>query len=175
MELAFGAKEFFDNFLIYHYLFFGFLFLFGILLLVLGIVAKRSSFFSFLFYFGSFTSLFVGPFVGSYYLEEYLRGTKLEDVKVARLSYTKAIVLTAKMTNIGRAPISKSYVLTTLVKRDPNSIKEFINILRPAKVHKVSLDAPLKGKESMDIRVVMDISDVKNPSTFDLYYQIKSF
>lgn len=175
MELPFSVKEFFNNFLIYHYLFFGFLFLFAILLLVLGIVFRRKSFLAFLFYFSSFASAFIGPFAGSYYLEEYLRATSLEEVKVTRLTYTKAIVLSAKLKNNGRTLVNTSYISLSLVKKDDNSIKEFINILRPEKIEKKIISVPLAGKEHTDIRIVLDISDVKEPQKFSLFYQLKSF
>lgn len=175
MELPFEVREFFHNFLIYHYLFFGFLFLFSILLLVLGIVFRRRSILSFLFYFSSFISIFFAPFIGAFYLEEYLRGITLQNIKVSRLVYTKAIVVSAKMKNNGRAPLHTTHLLFSLVKKDNNSIREFINILKPIKTEKITIQEPVKQGETIDIRAVLDISQIEDPNSYAIYYKAKSF
>ncbi len=175
MELPFEIREFFHNFLIYHYLFFGFLFLFSILLLLLGIVFRKKSTLSFLFYFTSFTSLFFAPFVGAFYLEEYLRGAALQNVKVSRLVYTQAIVVTAKLHNKGRTPLNTTHLLFSIVKKDNNSIREFINVLRPEKTEKITMQNSVAPGESIDVRAVLDISQIKEPNTYTIYYKLKSF
>lgn len=175
MEVPFEIREFFHNFLIYHYLFFGFLFLFSILLLVLGVVFRKKSKLSFLFYFSSFLSLFFAPFVGSFYLEEYLRGVTLQNMKVSRLVYTEAIVVSAKLHNKGRVPLNTTHLLFSVVKKDNNSIREFVNVLRPVKTDKITMQEIVAPGESIDIRAVLDISQIKEPNRYAIYYKLKSF
>lgn len=175
MELPFGIKEFFHNFLIYHYIFFGVLFLASLFMLLLGVMFRRKLFISLLFYLAAFFGFTVAPFVGLYYIEEYLRGSSLENIKVVRLVYTPAIVVTADLKNSGKSTIKKTNLVFSLVKKDNNGILEFVNIFKPAKVQKVELKYALTPGNSRDIRVVLDTTNIANPSAYTIYYQIKSF
>lgn len=175
MQFAFGVKDFFHNFLIYHYLFFGILFFVAILTLILGVILRRKHLFAAFFYTISFLSLFIAPFVGSYYLEEYTRGSSLENIKVSRLVYTKAIVVSAELKNNGKTAIRETHLLFSMVKKNNNSILEFINIYKPVKIQKIYLKYPLTPNETRDIRVVLDVSTIAVPASCAVYYQIKSF
>jgi hypothetical protein len=173
--LPFGLKEFFHNFFIYHYLFLGVLFFVAVLLLILGVILRRRLIFALFFYLLSFLTFTAGPIVGLYYLEEYLRKTSLENVKVARLVYTKAIVITADIRNEGKIPLKKTSIVISLVKKNNNSILEFINIFSPIKADKIELKMPLVPSEARDVRMVVDITKITNPAAYAVYYQIKSF
>lgn len=175
MELPFGIREFFHSFLIYHYLFLGTLFFAILLTIVLGVMLRKIPIVSFLFYFISFLGVSVAPFAGLYFVEEYLRGSALERINVARLVYTPAIVITADLTNNGNSQIKKTNLLFSFVKKNDNSILEFVNMLKPAKVQKIELKYQLASGNSKDVRVVLDTSNLPNPSSYAIYYQIKSF
>lgn len=175
MVLAFDIKDFFHNFLIYHYLFFIILFLVALFLLFMGIALRRKLFLAFIFYITSFLTITVAPVTGSYYLEEYLRKTSLENIKVSRLVYTKAIVITANLTNKGKIPIKKSYIVLSMVKKNNNSILEFFNTFSPAASQKIFLQIPIKPGENSEVRFVFDISKVNAPALYDVYYVVKSF
>lgn len=175
MELAFGIKDFFHSFLIYHYLFFIILFLAALFLLFMGITLRKRLFFALIFYIASFLAITAAPIAGSYYLEEYLRKSSLENVKVSRLVYTKAIVITANLTNKGKIPIKKSHIVFSMVKKNDNSILEFFNTFSPAASQKIVLQIPIKPGESSEVRFVFDISKVAAPTSYDVHYTIKSF
>lgn len=175
MELAFGIKDFFHSLLIYHYLFFIILFLAALFLLFMGIALRKKPLFAFIFYVASFLTITVAPVAGFYYLEEYLRKTSLENIKVLRLVYTKAIVITANLTNKGKIPIKKSYIMLSMVKKNDNSILEFFNTFSPAASQKILLQIPIKPGESSEVRFVFDISKVVSPESYDVRYVIKSF
>lgn len=174
MVLPFGLKEFFYSFFIYHYLFLGVLFFVAVLLLILGIVLRRKLIFALFFYLLSFLSFTVAPIAGIYYLEEYFRKTSIDNIKVARLVYTKAIVITADIKNDGKIPIKKTSVVISLVKKNNNSILEFINIFSPVKTDKIEFKMPLTPSDTKDIRIVIDTTKIANPSAYAIYYQIKS-
>lgn len=175
MQLAFGVKDFLHNLLIYHYIFYALLFVFAFLMLLLGIYLRRKTTIALFFYIGSFLALFCAPFVGSYYIEEYLRSSSLQSIKVTRLVYSKTIVVTANLVNMGVAPIKETNLLFLLVKKDKNSILERLNTFKPVVTNKIKLKEPLKPNENREIRVVLDITKVATPSLYTLYYQIKSF
>jgi len=175
VDFAFGVKDFFHNFLIYHYLFFGVLFFASIFMLILGVILRKRVLFAVFFYIGSFTSLFIAPFVGSYYLEEYIRGSSLQNIKIARLVYTPAIIVSGELKNNGKIATKGTYLLFSMVKKDNNSILEFINIFKPVKTQKVYLKYQLAPNETKEIRVVLDISKITIPTSYAVYYQIKSF
>ncbi len=175
MQFAFGVKEFFHNFLIYHYLFFGVLFFVAILTLVLGIALRKRLLAALFFYTSSFLAIFIAPFVGSYYLEEYIRGSSLQNIKISRLVYTPAIVVSAEVKNNGIIPIKETYLLFSMVKKNNNSILEFINMLKPAKTQKIHLKYPLSPNNTKEVRVVIDVSNIQLPASYAVYYQIKSF
>jgi len=175
VQFAFEAVDFFHNFLIYHYLFFGVLFFVAVLTLVLGVILRRKHLLAAFFYIISFSTLFIAPFVGSYYLEEYIRSSSLQNIKISRLVYTKAIVVSAELKNNGVIPIKKTHLLLSMIKKDNNSILEFINLFKPAKTQKIYLQYPLAPNETREIRVVLDISKIALPTSYAVYYQIKSF
>lgn len=175
MELPFGVREFFHSFLIYHYIFLATLFFTTLFILMLGIMLRKIPIVSILFYIISFLGVTVAPFVGVYYIEEYLRGSSLENIKVARLVYTPAIVVTADLKNVGKTTIKKTNLVFNLVKKDNNGILEFINVFKPSRVQKIEFKYPLTPGNSRDIRVVIDTSGMTNPSSYAVYYQIKSF
>ncbi|HOI83514.1 MAG TPA: DUF2393 family protein [Campylobacterales bacterium] len=175
MEFPFGIREFFHSFLIYHYIFLATLFLATLFVLTLGIMLRKVPIVSILFYIVSFLGVTVAPFAGVYYIEEYLRGSSLDNIKVARLVYTPAIVITADLKNTGKSAIKKTNLVFSLVKKDNNGILEFVNIFKPARVQKVDFKYQLTPGNSRDIRVVLDTAGIANPSSYAIYYQIKSF
>lgn len=175
MELPFGIREFFDNFLIYHYIFAVLIFLISLTLLSLGIFFRKKHFLAAFFYLFSFISVAFAPFVGFYYIEEYLRGSSLKNLEVTRLVYTPAIVLTAEIKNNGAATLKKTNLLFSVVKKNNNSILQAINIFKPARTQKITIKHSLKAGQSESIRVVLDISKIQNPNSYSLYYRIKSF
>jgi hypothetical protein len=175
VELPFGIREFFHSFLIYHYLFFGILFLVAIFLLSLGVMLRKRLIFALFFYLLSFLSLSAGPVVGSYYLEEYLRKASLQNIKITRLVYTKAIIFTAELKNEGRIPFKKTNIVISIVKKDNNSILQFFNMFSPAQVCKTELRIPIESGNICDIRIVVDITKINAPLDYAVYYQVKSF
>jgi hypothetical protein len=175
MDFPFGTHEFFYHLSMYHYLFFGVMFVIAICFLILGVIYRKSPMAALLFYTLSFVGLFAGPFVGAYYIEEYLRSSSLQNIDVLRLTYTKAIVVNADIKNNGKAKLKDSYVSFCMVKKNKNSILEFINSIKAAHVQKYTFNLPIDKGASEHIRVVVDTSKLAVPTDYALYYQIKSF
>ena len=175
MELPFGLREFFHSFLIYHYLFFGILFVVAIFLLFLGVILRKKLIFALFFYTLSFLSVFVAPIVGSFYLEEYLRKSSLQNIKITRLVYTKAIVFTAELKNDGKIPLKNTHIVISMVKKDNNSILQFFNLFTPSNVLKTELKMPIEPSGARDVRIVIDTTKINVPTECAIYYQLKSF
>lgn len=175
MDFPFGLREFLHNLTMYHYLFFALSFIASICFLILGIVYRKSHAAAMFFYTLSFLGLIVAPVVGAYYIEDYLRASSLKNIDVLRLTYTKAIVVNADIKNDGKTKIKTTYVSLCMVKKNKNSILEFLNSIKAAHAQKYSYQIPMEKGESKHIRAVIDTTKLQNPSDYWVFYQIKSF
>jgi hypothetical protein len=175
MDFPFGIHEFLNNLTVYHYIFFALGFIASILLFLLGIVFRKRHGAALFFYLLSFIGLLVAPIIGAYYTEEYLRASSLKNIDILRLTFTKAIVLNADIQNDGNSNIGTTYISLQMVKKDKNSILQFINTLKPAYTQKYVYKLPMQKGESAHIRAVIDTTKLPNPSNYFIFYQIKSF
>lgn len=175
MDFPFGLREFLNSLTMYHYLFFGLSFIASICFLILGIVYRKSHAAAMFLYTLSFLGLIVAPVAGAYYIEDYLRASSLQNIDVLRLTYTKAIVVNADIKNDGKSKIKTTYISLCMVKKNKNSILEFINSIKAAHVQKYTYKIPMEKGESQHIRAVIDTTKLPNPTDYSVFYQIKSF
>ena len=175
MEFAFDLKEFFRSLLIYHYVFFGVASFLTIAMMILGVILRRHLWAALLCFGLSFFGFSIGVPVGGYFLESYLRPSSLQNVTVHRLEFSKAIVFTADIKNEGGIKSDKQYLVLKLVKKEENSILQYVHLLNPIISKKSHFLQEIAPSESKSVRIVLDVNKVKNLSDYVVFYEIKTF
>ena len=175
MEFAFDLKEFFRSLLIYHYVFFGVASFLTIAMMILGVILRRHLWAALLCFGLSFFGFSIGVPVGGYFLESYLRPSSLQNVTVHRLEFSKAIVFTADIKNDGGLKSHKQYLVLKLVKKEENSILQYVHLLNPVISKKSHFLQEIAPSESKSVRIVLDVNKVKNLSDYVVFYEIKTF
>ncbi len=121
-----SAKELLQGFLLHDYLLFGAIFLVALLLLLVTFLLRKRPFLALLLFMFGAMALVGGSYFAYDYLHAYLFKSRVEIVETKKLTFTKAVVLKAKLYNDSKFDFSECKVEAALHKKLENRYKNLL-------------------------------------------------
>lgn len=145
------------HFSMYDYIAYAWLILLFFVTILLSIlIAKKSPIFSILILLISLALLFIGPFFLKYQLDTYLRPSLVTNVETKKLTFSDSLIVTGTIQNLSKKEFSTCDIDIKIIKTDKNSIKKFINKLKPLRKKTISINEHIEVNATKDFRVVFD-------------------
>ena len=158
-------SSFIDNLIPYDYILFGASFSLFILFIILGILLRHKTFVSVLLIVIAFLLIILGPTLGYFKMHEYIFANEVSIVSQKRLTFTKAVVVYAKLTNTSKVNFSTCKINFEVYKVSGNDIKDYIYKFKPLKKMSILKHDITKGS-SIDIKAIIE------PFTYKKDYNI---
>ncbi|WP_321777433.1 DUF2393 family protein [Sulfurimonas sp.] len=117
---------FINELITYDYILFGGAFILFILFIILGIVLRKKTFLAIFFILLSFVILFGFPTIGYVKMHEFLFKNSIELVSEKKLTFTKAVVINATITNDSKRYFKTCRITAKAYKVSKNKLKSFI-------------------------------------------------
>jgi len=158
-------SSFIDNLIPYDYILFGASFSLFILFIILGIILRNKTFIAIIFFILAFSIIIFGPTLGYIKMHEYLFKNEISIVSQKKLTFTKAVVIKAKLTNLSKHNFELCKISIKAYKVSGNSIKDYIYQFKPFKKMSIIEHNIAKGS-STDIKAILE------PFTFSKDYNL---
>ena len=158
-------SSFIENLIPYDYILFGVSFSLFVLFIILGILLRSKTFISVLLLLMAFVIIILGPTLGYSKMHEYLFKNEVSIKSQKKLTYVKAVVVQAKLTNTSKYNFSVCKVKLSVYKVTKNSIKNYIYKLKPFKQMSILKYDIMKGS-------TIDIKAIVEPFTYSKDYNI---
>jgi hypothetical protein len=138
----------------YDYIAFSWLILtFFIALLLAILLAKKSAILSIVILLFSLVLLGGGPFVLKHMLDGYLRPTKTTLNSVKKLHFSDILLVDATLQNTSKHPFSICTINTKVYKRSENSLKKFIDTLKPLRKKSIVIQKSIEVNQTQDVKI----------------------
>lgn len=124
-------NAFIHDLVLYDYILFGGVFFLFLLLVILGIVARRRTYIAIPLILIAFTTLILGPTLGYIEMHNYLYKNKTTIINQKKLTFTKAIVLNGSVKNESNRDFKRCKITAKVYKSTKNEIKDFIFSFKP--------------------------------------------
>lgn len=121
---------FINELITYDYILFGGTFILFILFIILGIALRRKTIIAIFFILVSFVILFGAPTVGYIKMHEYLFANSLKITNEKKLTFTKAVVINATITNDSKRYFDSCKITAKAHKISKNKLKNFLYSLK---------------------------------------------
>ena len=154
-----------DNLIPYDYILFGVSFSLFVLFIILGILLRNKTLISVFFLLIAFVTIILGPTLGYSKMHEYLFKNEVIIISQKKLSFIKAIVVQAKLTNTSKTDFGICKVHFEAYKVSGNSIKDYIYKFKPLRQMSILKYDITKGS-SIDVKAILE------PFTYSKDYNI---
>ena len=158
-------SSFIDNLIPYDYILFGVSFSLFILFIILGILLRQKTFISVLLFIIAFSIIIFGPTLGYFKMHEYLFKNEVNIVSQKKLTFIKAVVIQAKLTNTSSTDFGICKIHFEAYKVSGNTIKDYIYKFKPLKQMSI-LEYDIAKGSSIDIKAILE------PFTYTKDYNI---
>jgi len=122
---------FINELITYDYILFGGAFVLFILFIILGIALRQKTFLAIFFILLSFVILFGAPTIGYVKMHEFLFKNSLELTSEKKLTFTKAVVINATITNDSKRYFKNCTITAKAHKMSKNKLKTFLYSFKP--------------------------------------------
>lgn len=162
-----------NHFTMHDYVAYAWLILIFFVFILLAIfLAKKSLATSLLAFILSLVILFVAPFVLKHYLDQFLRPNQITTV-AKKLNFSNTLIVSGNIKNISKKDFSLCSIHVSVISDSKNTIKNFLNALKPLTKKTILIQEGIKVNESMDFRIVFDNylhnSDINVSAKADCY------
>lgn len=146
-----------DSLTMYDYAAFGWLLFLLVVLILLSILfsKKKPKLATFMILF-SFIMMFTAPIGIKIFLDNSVRKVEIQDQNHTYLSFSKALVVTGKIHNLGKINMNKCYIKTKILKQTDNKYLNMLYYLKPIKQRTIVLDKNISKNSSKELKVVFE-------------------
>lgn len=156
-RLKASISVYMEHFTAYDYIAYAWLALLFFAMILLSIlVARRGPVFSIFILMLSLVLLFAGPFILKHYLDRYLRPSLSTLIEVKKLNFSDALMVTGSIKNISKKSFSICRVDISVIENSDNSVKVFLNQLKPLRKKTIVVDETIELNMTKDFRAVFD-------------------
>jgi len=148
-------SSFINNLIPYDYILFGVSFSLFVLFIILGILLRHKTFISVFLLLLAFIIIIFGPTLGYFKMHEYLFKNEVSIVSQKKLTFTKAVVIQAKLTNTSNKNFSICKIYFEAYKVSGNTIKDYIYKFKPLKQMSI-LKYDLPKGQTIDIKAILE-------------------
>lgn len=148
-------SSFIEELIPYDYVLFGVSFSLFVLFVILGILLRQKTFISILLFIIGFSIIIFGPTLGYIKMHEYLFKNEVSIVSQKKLTFTKAVVVEGKLTNISNTNFSICKINFEAYKVSGNSIKDYIYKFKPLKKMSILKYDIAKG-QTIDVKAILE-------------------
>ena len=148
-------SSFIEELIPYDYVLFGVSFSLFVLFVILGILLRQKTFISILLFIIGFSIIIFGPTLGYIKMHEYLFKNEVSIVSQKKLTFTKAVVVEGKLTNISNTNFSICKINFEAYKVSGNSIKDYIYKFKPLKRMSILKYDITKG-QTIDVKAILE-------------------
>jgi uncharacterized SAM-binding protein YcdF (DUF218 family) len=149
----------------YDYVLFGISFILFFLLVVLGILLRKHTFFALIFIILGFSVLLVAPTLGYVKLHEFLFKNSLVLLSQKRLEFTQAVVVKGSITNESKKPFAECKITASAYKVTSNKYKNYLKKLKPFQKMSIVLNN-IAVSETQNFKIIIE------PFTYQYDYNI---
>ena len=144
-----------DSLTMYDYTAFGWLLLLLIVLILLAILtSKKKPTLATLLIFFTFILMFTAPIGIKIFLDKSVRKVEIHDQNSTLLNFSKALVVTGEIHNLGKIDMTKCYIKTKILKNTDNKYLNILYTLKPIRQRTTILDENLTKNSSKELKVV---------------------
>ncbi|NWF66748.1 MAG: DUF2393 family protein [Campylobacterales bacterium] len=149
-------KDFIDSLILYDYIGFGFVFILFLTLIFIAILLKRNTFLTLFFTILSFILLFTAPIGVPFCVDKYIKSPDINTTQIKELKFVDNLIIEGILINSGKVDYRKCRVVAKIYYKDKFIVKEYLNMLKPIYKRSINLENPIKRKEEVDFRMVID-------------------
>ncbi len=146
-----------DSLTMYDYAAFGWLLFLLIALILLAILSskKKPKLAASLIFF-TFVLMFTAPLGIKIFLDKSVRKVEIQDQNHTHLNFSKALVITGKLHNLGKINMHKCYIKTKVLKQTDNKYLNILYNLKPIRQRTTILDENITQDSSKELKVVFE-------------------
>jgi len=146
-----------DSLTMYDYAAFGWLlFLLVILILLALLSSKKKPKLAVSLIFLTFILMFTAPIGIKIFLDKSVRKVEIQDQNSTLLNFSKALVVTGKLYNLGKIDMTRCYIKTKILKQTDNKYLNILYNLKPIRQRTTILDENLTQNSSKELKVVFE-------------------
>ena len=156
--LKLSLLTYIKHFGLYDYLAFGWLFItFLVLIILAGLIARRSSIASLLLVIFALLLLSIAPFFIKTKLSEIVRTTTTEVTMVKKLTFSSSLIVEGNISNHSAKDFKLCLVHTSIFKKtDARGFKAYLNSLKPITNQSILVTQDLAKEDTMEYQAVFD-------------------
>jgi hypothetical protein len=141
----------------YDYVAFGWLVLFIVMLLVFGLLfSKKKPKLAIVMIFTSFILLFIAPIGLKIILDKTVRHVEVLDQNHTFLNFSKALVVTGTLHNLGKTDLHRCYIKTKILKDEENKYLKFLYNLKPLRQRSIVKEANITKDSKESFKIVFE-------------------
>lgn len=140
-------SKFINNLIAYDYVLFGSLFVLFIIFVSVGIILRRKTLLAIFIIVFAFITLFAGSIFGYIEMHQYFFKNETTIISQKKLSFTKAVVVYAKLKNTSDRDFKSCKITATAYKVSNNEIKNYLLKFKPIIKMSILENDILKGQE----------------------------
>lgn len=148
-------SKFINNLIAYDYILFGSLFVLFIIFVSVGIILRRKTLLAIFIILFAFITLFAGSIFGYIAMHQYFFKNETTIISQKKLSFTKAVVVYAKVKNSSDRDFKSCKITATAYKVSNNEIKNYLLKFKPIIKMSILENDILKGQER-EIKLIIE-------------------
>jgi hypothetical protein len=146
-----------DSLTMYDYAAFGWLlFILVVLILLAMISSKKKPKLAVSLIFFTFILMFTAPIGIKIFLDKSVRKVEIQDQNSTLLNFSKALVVTGELYNLGKINMTKCYIKTKILKKTDNKYLNILYNLKPIRQRTTILDENLTQNSSKELKIVFE-------------------
>ncbi len=146
-----------DSFTMYDYAAFGWLlFLLAVLILLALLYSKKKPKLAASLIFFTFTLMLTAPMGIKIFLDSTIRKVDVHDQNHTLLNFSKALVVTGNLKNLGKIDIKKCYIQTKILKETENKYLNILYNLKPIRKRTTILDENISQNSTKELKIVFE-------------------
>lgn len=150
-------NDYADTLTMYDYAAFGWLlFLLIVLILLALLFSKKSPKMASLLIFLTFTLMFTAPIGLKIFLDSTVRKVEVLDQNHTHLNFSKSLIVTGNLHNLGKIDMKKCYIQTKILKQTENKYLNMLYSLKPIRKRTTILDENLTQNSNKELKVVFE-------------------
>ncbi len=141
----------------FDYFAYGWLFFLLIVLILLALLfSKKKPKLSISLIFLTFILMFTAPLGIKIFLDQTVRKVEIQDQNQTYLKFSKALLVTGKITNIGKVDMKKCYIITKVLKKSKNKYINLLYALKPIVKRTIIMDKNITQYKSQEFKVLFE-------------------
>jgi hypothetical protein len=141
----------------YDYVAFGWLVLFVLMLIIFGLLfSRKKPKLAIFMILTSFLLIFIAPIALKIILDKTVRHVEVLDQNHTFLNFSKALVVTGTLHNMGKTDLHRCYIKTKVLKDKENKYLQFLYNLKPLRQRSIMKEANLTQDSKESFKIVFE-------------------